>query len=386
MVSRLPYFRLSAFYLFYFASLGAFVPYWSVYLQSLGFAPRQIGELFAIVMLTKVFAPYLWGWIADHTGSRLRIIRLAAGAAALAFAGTLLGHGYGWLALVLVAFSFFWHAVLPQFEATTINFLGRERARYSHVRLWGSVGFIATVTGLGLWFERAPLDGLPAIMTGLLAGIWLATLLIPRSPPPPAAEDHGGAILGALRRPEVLAFLAACFLLQASHGPYYTFFSIYLGEHGYGKGAVGQLWALGVLAEIGVFLVFHRWLRAVGAAPLFATAALVTSLRWVLLALWVDVLPVLLLAQVMHAASYGLYHAAAIELVNGYFPGRLQGRGQALYASISFGLGNALGSLLSGYAWSGLGSRATFLLAAVACALGLAVALRWLPVRRPVPA
>jgi len=178
-----------------------------------------------------------------------------------------------------------------------------------------------------------------------------------------------------LRRPEVLAFLLACFLMQGSHGPYYAFFSIYLQDHGYPSTQIGWLWALGVAAEIAVFLVFHRWLRRFGAVRLFQISIIITAVRWVLLAFFVEQIPVLLFAQVLHAASYGLFHAAAIELVNHYFPGRLQGRGQALYSSMSFGLGNAIGSLASGHLWTSLSPEWTYLLASGMALLGFLVAL-----------
>ena len=59
----MPYWRLSGFYLFYFATLGALVPYWSLYLKGLGFSAVEIGELVAILMATKIVAPNIWGWI-----------------------------------------------------------------------------------------------------------------------------------------------------------------------------------------------------------------------------------------------------------------------------------------------------------------------------------
>ena len=74
-----PYFRLSFFYFAYFAVLGVFVPYWTVYLHTAkDFSPVQIGKLMAVFMATKIVAPFLWGWLADHGGQRLRIIRLAS--------------------------------------------------------------------------------------------------------------------------------------------------------------------------------------------------------------------------------------------------------------------------------------------------------------------
>ena len=136
------YWRLSGFYLFYFASLGALVPYWGLYLKSLGFDVTQIGQMIAILLATKVVAPNVWGWLADYTGNRMPIVRLTSLLAVLTFAGVFLDSGFWWLVCVMTAFSFFWNASLPQFEATTMNHLGEDTHRYSGIRLWGSVGFI----------------------------------------------------------------------------------------------------------------------------------------------------------------------------------------------------------------------------------------------------
>jgi PPP family 3-phenylpropionic acid transporter len=375
-----PYFRLSAFYLFYFASIGIFMPYWSVYLQSLNFSPAQIGELFAIPLATKIYAPYLWGWLADRSGRHLTIIRWTTFAAMLAFMLVVSSKTFLSLAITLSIYSFFWHAALPQFEAVTINHLGERRERYSRIRLWGSVGFIIAVTGIGYWLEHSGISVLPWVLLVALIGIWLASMLIPPVRESGGHQPHVSAIR-QLRHPAVLGFLVACFLMQASHGPYYAFLSIYLKDHGYSATAIGQLWALGVVAEIGVFLLVHRWLLQVGAVRLFQLAILITAVRWVLLAEYVDVLSILLLTQTLHAASYGLFHASGIQLVNHFFPGKLQGRGQALYASLSFGLGNALGSLASGYLWTDTSPETTYLIASVTCLAGFIVTLMFLPHR-----
>ncbi|NNF97645.1 MAG: MFS transporter, partial [Halobacteria archaeon] len=62
----MPYWRLSGFYFFYFASLGALLPYWGLYLKSQGYDITAIGDLMAIIMATKIISPNIWGWIADH--------------------------------------------------------------------------------------------------------------------------------------------------------------------------------------------------------------------------------------------------------------------------------------------------------------------------------
>jgi len=211
-----------------------------------------------------------------------------------------------------------------------------------------------------------------------LVCIWVNTLLVGESE---TLHPHEflSPLKGVLLRPDVIALLLACLLAQASHGPYYTFFSIYLQANGYRGETIGLLWGLGVVAEVIVFLIMHRWLPRFGARNLLLIALLLTTVRWLLIAGKVRYPVALLFAQLMHAASFGLLHASAIHLIHQCFPGRLQGRGQALYASLSFGLGGAIGSLLSGYVWTAYGAQWTFYMGALFSATGF-VAI-WLGVK-----
>ncbi len=333
----------------------------------------DIGELVAVVMATKIVAPNLWGWIADHTGVRMRIIRIASALSAVAFAGVFWGHGFWWLVVVMAVFSFFWNASLPQFEATTLSHLGDSIHRYSTIRIWGSVGFILAVAGLGPVLASQGAALLPAVLLALFVGIFLMSVVVPESAAGHLPLDHE-PFRDVLRRPVVVALLSVCFLMQLSHGPYYTFYTIFLADNGYRPEVIGQLWALGVVAEIAVFLLMHRWLARFGARRLLLASLALAAVRWFMIAAFVDYLPLLAVAQLLHAASFGVYHAVAIDLIHRYFSGKHQGKGQALYSSISFGAGGAVGAFYSGYTWAAGGAMLTYAIAAVACLIGLVIA------------
>jgi len=374
-----PYWRLSGFYLFYYATLGAFIPYWSLYLEGLGYVPAAIGQLMALMMMTRVVAPNVWAWIADHTGRRMRIVQLGSLAAALAFSGVFFAQHFWWLALVVVSFSFFWNASLPQVEVTTFNHLGSQAHRYGGIRLWGSIGFIASVAGLGPLLDRFGTGLLPPVLMVLFSSIWLSSLCVPERGISPVAQGHV-PLREVLGQRQVVALLTVCFLMQASHGPYYTFYSIYLQDHGYTRSVIGQLWALGVIAEIAVFLVMPRLVPRFGLRALLLTSLSLAVVRWLLIAYCVDSAWILIIAQLLHAATFGVYHGAAIQLIHRYFRGRHQGRGQALYSSLSFGAGGAVGALYSGYTWSLGGGMLSFGAAAVVSAAALLFAWRGLKV------
>ena len=380
MNNSVPYWRLSGFYLFYFASLGALVPYWGLYLQSLDFNARAIGELMAILMATKIIAPYIWGWIADHTGKGMVIIRVAAIISFITFAGVFVDSSFWWLAMVMALFSFFWNAELPQFEANTMNHLGQDTHKYSVIRLWGSLGFIFSVVGLGFWLDRVDISLVPKVIILLYLFIALSSFLVPEKQGHHHVHQHGG-ILQVLKQPVVMALLLVCFLAQMSHGPYYTFFSIHLKAHDYDSSTIGWLWALGVIAEVVVFLLMHRLMPRFGPRKLLMWALLLTALRWLLIAFFVDKLVIILFAQVLHAASFGLYHAVSIDLFHRLFKGKHQGRGQALYSSISFGAGGAVGSYLSGLYWDSTSPELIFMLASASALLASVISWKYIHLR-----
>ena len=363
MIKNIPYWRLSSFYWFYFATLGAFIPYWGLYLSDAGYSAVEIGQLVAVILGTKIVAPYLWGWIADHRGNRLFIIRLGAVLATIAFSGILLGHSFWWLFVILFVFSFFWNAILPQFEALTFNHLENNEHQYSWVRIWGSVGFVVAVLLMGVLLNFIDIALLPIIVIILLSGVIFSSFTAP---------DHAGEVhtqsnktlLNILKNKQVIALLLACLLVQASHGPYYTFYTIYAEDHGYSRSWIGVLWALGVLSEVFVFAIMPWLVKRFGLRNLLLASLFSGSLRWFLIAFFIDNTYMTVFAQLFHASTFGIYHAVAIAYIHHYFKGKNQGKGQALYSSVSFGIGGAMGSLYGGYLWDSLGSSWTFSIAA----------------------
>jgi PPP family 3-phenylpropionic acid transporter len=185
-----------------------------------------------------------------------------------------------------------------------------------------------------------------------------------------------GILLNSLVVPE-----RGAVLMQASHSAYYALYSIFMERHGYSSSTIGWLWALGVIAEVLVFLVMHHLLHRWGARLVFASL-LIAVVRWILIPTAPETLILVLLSQTMHAATFGTFHAAAIHLVHHYFIGRHQGRGQALYSSISFGAGGAFSSLLSGYLWTSISPGSIFWVAVGYAGLAVVIAWRWVGLKR----
>lgn len=362
-MSALPYWRLSGYYFFYFAFNGAFMPFFGLYLHSLGFSAWEIGVFMSLMQVMRLFGPNLWGWLADRSHRQLPIVRWAGLVSLLGFSAFFWLRDFLPMLLAMGVLTFFWSAALPLVEALTFNHLRERPEYYSRIRLWGSVGFVVAVLAAGFLLDFLPIARVVDICWGLLAGILLLALLLPE--PRPLAAGREALPLGdILAQRRVRALLLACFAMSAAHGALYAFYSLHLAAHAYSHAWVGALWSLGVLAEIAVFLGMARWLRRHSLRAILLASYAAAVLRFLLVGWCIDWLAIAALAQLMHGLTFGAYHAASITVVNRWFPGRAQARGQALYSSLSFGAGGLLGTLLSGWMWDSVGAEWTFTLSA----------------------
>ncbi|MFC6440508.1 MFS transporter [Bowmanella sp. JS7-9] len=363
---------LALVYFLYFAQLGVMTPYLGVFLDGRGFSSVQIGELLAMITLTRIVGPNLWAAIADKTGHYLPIVRGGSLLAVLSFTLMLLDNDYWGIAAALGLVMMFWTAILPQLEVITMTCVASDSGRYSRIRLWGSIGYIVFAVGVGYLLDVFSADIVVTVSVVILSGLFLSTLAI-RAPDLRSDKQAGGDIWPKLRHPLFLTFLASAFLLQLSFGPFYGFFALYMLELDYSGQQTGWLIALGVIAEVLLFLKAGRIIARFGVRLVLLACSLLAALRWYLTAWHGDNIIWLVVAQLTHAATFGLAHATSVNFLHHYFGPRYQSRGQALYVSLAFGGGGAIGNLVAGHLWQdGAGATLTFSLAAVAGLLSAA--------------
>jgi MFS transporter, PPP family, 3-phenylpropionic acid transporter len=386
----LPYWRLSLYYFFYFAFIGVFSPYFTLYLQALAMSAADIALLMSQMQLMRLVAPAFWGWLADKRGRQVDIIRLSGLCACIGFTGFFLTDNFIQLFIPMTLMAFFWSAALPLVESLTFSHLADESHRYSRIRVWGSVGFIVAVLLGGALLDHLPISDVPAMVFVVLLGILVTAFRLPegrRIAKANAASINDTAPLATLRSvvadKQVWMLLLACFLMSSAHGVYYVFYSIHLDELGYSKGMIGLLWSLGVLVEIGLFMVMAPLMKHYSLRALLLATYAVAVVRFLMIGWGAESLLLLLVAQAMHGLTFGVHHAAAIAAVNQWFPQHIHARGQALYSSISFGGGGLFGGIVSGLIWDPLGAGWAFTLGAVFSLAGWFCIARGMPSGRP---
>jgi len=356
-----------------FAHLGIVMPFLAPRILGRGFGPAAIGVLLALPPLFKIVAPWCWGRWADRGGRRRELLAVAALSAGAALAGMVLTHGIALLALLMTLYSFARSPVLPYIEATSLEQAERRGFDYGSIRLWGSLAFVVTSSGVGALQGWISLDSGLLIAAGMLAICGLVAPVLP-APLKPAGGGGGGAAREKGDSPVpadrvgLVRFLAACALMQASHGAYYTFYSIRLQDLGYGTTAIGLLWALATVSEILLLLRMDRIVERLGTQAVLAGSLVIAAARWALIGSfgspgW------LILGQVLHAFTYAAFHVAAIRVVYRRFGPHHRAKGQAMYSGMTFGLGLFVGSLVAGWLVEPLGLPDVFLASA-----GLALA------------
>ena len=364
--------RLSRFYFFYYFFVGSFVPYWGIYLQSQNFSPASIGILLSLFQISRIVAPNFWGWLADHTGHRVKWIKLTSLLGLIGFVGVFWAKGFFWIFLIMSALSLFTSSTLPLAESLTLAHLATTDGQYSRIRLWGSIGFIAASLLLGYLID---LQGINILLWALLVAqaiIFFLSNTIPETQDT-HHEKNDLSIWKIIKTPSVLALLIGCTLMVSAHGVLYNFYSIYLKEHGYSGGTIGWLWAIGVICEIFIFMLMPKILHRYSLKAILLMSLFLGVIRFILIGASPDHLFLLLIAQMFHAATFGSFHAASIEVIAYYFKGRNQARGQAIYNSVAYGIGGTVGGLGGGYLIQYLGGQIGFMIAAISPLIGFLV-------------
>ena len=361
-------------YFCYFVFVGAWVAFWPLWLKDNSFSSEDIGVLTSMVLLSKIFAPWIWGYLADTRNAHLTYLKFCALMSVFIFLAVFYRQDFMWLAIVIFLFSFFWNAVMPQIEVLTLDSLAieGEQSRYTQVRVWGSIGFVVAVICLGQFFDVVDISYLPYILLVSLVVIFISGLLLPDSKME-KKTDSTSLLSSVLKQPAVISFFVVCFLVQLSHGAYYTFFSVYLESLGFSRQEIGLLWSVGVVAEIILYLVMRRFFLLLNVRNILLLALMLTVVRWLMLAYLGSNIWCVMISQSLHAFTFGAYHAVGVVIIRRFFSDGNEGVGMGLYSSVSFGVGGTLGAWLSGLLWDSIHEQ-TFILASVVAILACGVA------------
>ena len=364
-----------SFFFLYFAYVGLVSPYASLFFLDRGFSVIEIAVLMSMLQITRIIGPFSWGWLSDYLSNRIGIIRFCACLAALVFTTIYFLHSYIGFFIWMFVLHTILSSLMPLGESATVHALFKDNSfdkRYGRLRLWGSIGFIAMVLFAGELFQRKGIELYPLVGTFVLITLALVTFLL-HEPKMQRRKMVKGELLIVLFNPDVRWFLLSGFFMQFAHAALYVFYSLYLANLGYDKLQIGLFWALGVSAEVLFFYFQSKVLSRVDPEVVLQASFGIGVIRFVLMA-FLPFTSILIIAQLLHAGTFAAHHSAATKLLQRWFTGPLQARGQALMATVSYGFGGTLGGLFAGWIWEASQPRDVFIVSAFACGLaGMAI-------------
>ena len=371
--------NFALFFFAYYGYVGIFSPYASLFFEERGLSAAQIGVLMSLLQVMRIFGPNVWGWVADHRSQRVAVLRVTSLAAVISFCGMFFGQTFAYFFAVMVIVNLFTSAQGPLSEALMLSAMRGDLTHYGRLRLWGSVGFIFSVMAAGQLLDWYSVELMPWLALIMLAMVSVVTLRM-REEAPIVHRSDSPSVMSVLRKREVWSFFTSTFLMVAAHASLYVYYSLYLSQIGYSKTVIGLMWSLGVIAEIIFFFYQEPLFKRFGVKNLMFVSLAIGVIRFLMIAFGAQSLVLLLIAQVLHAATFGVHHSSSVATLQRWFSGPLQARGQALFISISYGLGGTLGGLLLSACWDTFGAQLVYVIAALMSGCGLVAAVlsyRW---------
>ncbi|MEA3314724.1 MAG: MFS transporter [Campylobacterota bacterium] len=348
------FFRLSAFYFFYFAAVGVYVIFLPKVLNDIGYSASDIGILLALAPLMRFLTPFLFLKHLKLNQNIFKLVLIVSIISSFLFYYTI-NDFYLFLfnnAILGVCLSL----VLPYIEAIALKEL---KNRYGKSRLFGSIGFM--IVGLILAkFLTEPSVALDYyFITTLLTAISAYSLL--KYDDTTYIQNEDDEKFSLLK---YYPFWVSLFLVQVSFGGFYNFFTIYESSNGMSLEIISYLWAFGVICEIAM-LYYQAPLLKYNLITIIKISIAITIIRWLLLYLYPSSVTISFISQSIHAFSFGLYHTAVVlYLYNIYANKKLA---QQFMLGIAYGLGGFVGAVLSGMVYG----EYLFLISAIISAIAL---------------
>lgn len=374
-------FRLSLIYGALFLLFGVQLPYLPVWLDWKGLSEREIALVLAIPLVLRIAFMPLIGFWADRSGDVVGVARSLALGALLFTLPLAIGWEGERLFILVVLMMLCAPSLTPLIETLALAAVRAGQTSYGHVRLWGSLTFIVANLGVGLIIDEF---GAGAVAWLLASGCLLtlgALFLVERRP---VDREHRanlkpGALVALLRHKVFVLLLIVAGFLQASHAVFYVYGVLHWQSLGYSTSLIGVLWAIGVIAEVLLFMWGRTVLAWSGALGLMSIGAAAGMVRWGVMA-FDPALGVLVVLQGAHALTYAASHMGTMHLISRVVPAELAGTAQALLAAFTASVAMSGAIVIAGLLYARTGGFSYMAMAAVSAAGlgGIFVLRRWI--------
>lgn len=332
------FFKLSAFYFFYFAGVGVYVIFLPKVLHDIGYTPSQIGVILALAPLMRFATPFLFLKHIKLDQTLFKATLILSVVSVSLFYITI--ENYYMLIVNNALLGVCLSLLLPYMEVIALKEL---KDKYGKSRLFGSIGFMLISLVLAKFLTSSTVVLNYYLTTVILTAIFAWMLLKYDTP---HHQERGVTHPEKFSLLKYWPFWLSLFLMQVSFGGFYNFFTIYESEHGISLEVISYLWSFGVICEI-VMFYFQSPLLKNNLMVMIKFSIFITAVRWLLLFLFPENLTITYISQAIHAFSFGLYHSAVILYLYSLYTDKKLA--QQFMLGISYGLGAFVGALISGW-------------------------------------
>jgi len=329
------FFNLSAFYFFYFATVGVYVIFLPKVLHDLGYGTFDIGIILALPPLMRFLTPFLFLKYIKLDQKMFKTALYLSIISAFLFYVTIENF---YLFTINNAFlGVCLSVILPYLEVTAISNLGKER--YGKSRLFGSIGFMIISLVLAKFLTQPYIAIHYYLVLNILTVVFAIALLKYDVEHKKEENNEPFSLL------KYWPFWLSLFFMQISFGAFYNFFTIYETQHGISLEVTSYLWSFGVVCEI-LILYFQAPLLKNNLLTIIKFCVAITTFRWVLLYFYPDSIMVTFFTQSIHAFSFGLYHTCVIMYLYSLYENKKLAQ-QFMYG-LAYGFGGFVGALIAG--------------------------------------
>lgn len=382
---------IALFWLFYFAGLGVFFPYYSLYLrENAGLSGIHVGMVMSVIPLVGLMAQPMWGNVADRLGARSTVLAFLTAAAALGYYAISFVSGFAGILTATAVMALFATAVIPLSVSVALAALDQSGPHaFGLTRVWGTVGYLIAVASfpalLDWWQSTSPVSGVEgvsepglslmfAVIAGASGAAALVGLWLPRDGSLRVRAKRGDWRILVAVRPAVALFAVVFLSFLFLQGPM-ALFPILVRSRGGDIETVGRLWVVMLMLEIPLIAASGAGLDRLGARAILTIGVVCGGIRWLVCGLETST-PIFYAVQVLHGVTVtGLMVGGPLYL-DQVVPEKLRSTSQGMLAMCGIGAGGLISNVLTGWLIDHASPEMPYLLGGAGAVL-LGLTLRW---------
>jgi hypothetical protein len=357
----------------FYITMAAF-GYFNIYFQDAGLDSFQIGLVNAIPRIFALLLMPFWGFLTDYFHENKKVLFIT-------LTGTLLTviffpqtTSFKILMLLMFFYTLFQNPIIPLSDSLLLDYLGDKSNHYGKFRLWGSAGYMLSVSVMGYFLEATSSANLFYVYAVILILSMFLLKFLPKSEREIEVLNPGD-FKKIFKKRRLLYFLFFVFILQTAMNANYSYFPLYIVAHGGGEFLIGVALTVSSASEILAFFFSDRIIKGNKFSSIIVIISIGFIIRWLLLSFF-PFTPIILFSQLLHSITFGLFFAVGVDYVDKISGEKFRATGQNLYAGVFMGLSAISGSLIGGkiYQLSG-GESMYFFWALVSAAAGIIYSL-----------